>query len=126
MSLAINEWGSFDKVGKGYGFKIGEKFYSILETKAGAYRGNHTHPYNQYTLLLSGQGKYLKIENGLQEVPMVEGKIVMVKAGIAHILLPEKDSLTFEWWDGDFIATNCKGLFDEFIRGKVGPQDYQK
>lgn len=126
MSLVINEWGSFEKVGKGYGFKVGGKFYSVLETKVGAYRGDHTHPYNQYTLLLSGRGKYIKIENGLKEEPLVQGKVVMVKAGVPHVMFVEEDLLTFEWWDGDFIAENCKGLFDESIRGKIGPQDYQR
>jgi hypothetical protein len=27
-----------------------------------------------------------------------------VAAGLPHIFLPEKDCLTVEWWEGDFIA----------------------
>jgi hypothetical protein len=55
--LIINEMGlriiklPDSKTGKGYEFNDSGKNYTILETKANAHRGNHTHPYNQYMAL---------------------------------------------------------------------------
>ena len=55
MSLNLKEWGSFTQVGTGVGCTHEGKFYSLLETREGSYRGNHVHPYNQYTILMAGQ-----------------------------------------------------------------------
>ena len=63
MDFEIEEWSSTQKVGKAYGFKYQKKFHGILETKVGAYRGNHTHPVDQYTLLLRGKAKYFFFED---------------------------------------------------------------
>jgi hypothetical protein len=35
---------------------------------------------------------------------LVEGAIMDVPAGFPHIFLPEKDCLTVEWWEGDFLV----------------------
>ena len=35
---------------------------------------------------------------------LVEGGILDVPAGVPHIFLPEEDSLTVEWWEGDFLV----------------------
>ena len=123
MVFELEEWGTFEGVGRGYGFKHRGRFYALLETKVGAYRGNHTHPHSQYTLLLSGRAKYLEFEGGRREVPLMRGKVAEVKAGAPHILVVEEDALTFEWWDGDFIAEDCTGLFEDVTRGRVGPKD---
>jgi len=120
-SLNLEEWGAFEGVGRGYGFNCDGRFHSVLETKAGAYRGNHTHPYDQYTILLSGRGKYLRFEGGIEEVPLARGRIVVVEAGVPHILVPEEDCLTFEWWDGDFTAEDVQGIFDQLTLDRVGP-----
>jgi len=36
---------------------------------------------------------------------------------------PEEDIFTFEWWDGDFVAEECEGLFDDLTEDRVGPLD---
>ena len=123
MGFEIKEWGSFKKVGKGYSFKNNGKFYAILETKVGSYRGNHIHPHNQYSLLLSGKARYVEFDGVRKETPMKEGKVVKVKAGIPHILVPEEDVMTFEWWDGDFIAKDCSGIFNDLIKDRFGTKD---
>ena len=58
MGLKIIEL-PFMKAGKGYEFDDMGKNYTILETLENAYRGSHTHPYNQYTFLLRGKARYL-------------------------------------------------------------------
>jgi hypothetical protein len=35
---------------------------------------------------------------------LLEGAILDVPAEVPHIFLPEKDCLTVEWWEGDFVA----------------------
>jgi hypothetical protein len=48
--------------------------------------------------------------------------VFVARAGVPHILVPEEDTFTFEWWDGDFIAEEVEGLFDDVTRGRVGPR----
>jgi len=121
MAFELEEWGTFDGVGRGHGFKHGGRFYAILETRAGAYRGNHIHPHSQYTLLLSGRARYLEFDGERREAPLIRGRVVEVKAGVPHILVVEEDALTFEWWDGDFTAEDCAGIFEDITRGRIGP-----
>jgi mannose-6-phosphate isomerase-like protein (cupin superfamily) len=105
--LKLESWGGGEAaaVGEGHKFVYEGKFYSVLFTRAGMFRGNHIHPVDQHTLLLKGKGKYVfKVDGENQEHPLVEGGILDVPAGVPHILLPEKDCLTVEWWEGDFIA----------------------
>jgi oxalate decarboxylase/phosphoglucose isomerase-like protein (cupin superfamily) len=124
MAFEIEEWPANEKVGKAYGFEHHGKFHGVLETKAGSYRGNHVHPNDQYTLLLKGRGKYILHEDeARREVDLVEGEVFIAKAGIPHILVPEEDCFTFEWWDGDFIDDGVTGLFDDLVEGRVGPKD---
>lgn len=65
MSLEIKEL-PFSEAGKGYEFDDEGRNHTVLVTKANAYRGNHTHPYNQYTLLLRGKARYL-LHGGREE-----------------------------------------------------------
>jgi oxalate decarboxylase/phosphoglucose isomerase-like protein (cupin superfamily) len=124
MAFEIEEWPANEKVGKAYGFEHHGKFHGVLETKAGSYRGNHVHPNDQYTLLLKGRGRYILHEDeARREVDLVEGEVFIAKAGIPHILVPEEDCFTFEWWDGDFIDDGVTGLFDDLVEGRVGPKD---
>ena len=91
----------------------------------GSYRGNHIHPNNQYTLLLSGKARYILIQNGeYREIPLTPGKVARVDQGIPHILIVDEDITTFEWWDGDFIAKPCENEFKVYTRGRVGPEHY--
>jgi quercetin dioxygenase-like cupin family protein len=123
--LIINEMGlkiielPDSKAGKGYEFNDSRKNYTILETKANAYQGNHTHPYNRYTLLLRGKARYILHEDEREEYWLREGEIFLSKAGVPHILLPEKDTLAFEWWDGPFKATEVEGLFEDVLEERV-------
>ena len=124
MPLKIEEWASTEKVGSAYSFMHHGNFHGILQTKKGAYRGNHIHPNIQYTILLKGRAKnVLFVEGERVEVPLRIGEVAKVEAGVPHILFPETDILTFEWWTGDFIADDCTGLFDDLIKGRYGPKD---
>lgn len=122
MAVKIEEWGTFKDVGNGYSFKHEDKFYAVLETRVGAYRGNHIHPFDQYTILLSGKATYIKYEDPRIELPLTKGEPLVVRAGVPHVLNVAEDCLTFEWWDGDFVTENCTGLFDEIIKDRVGPK----
>ena len=113
-------------MGAGLGFHRDGRFYTILETKKGSYRGNHTHPVNQYTLLLSGRGRYIKKEGSFVEMFMHRGEIVTVEASVPHIMVPEEDCVTFEWWDGDFIAQDCQAIFDVYTKNRIGPDKPKK
>ena len=124
MEFEIKEWASTEKVGSAYSFMHHGKFHGILETKVGAYRGNHVHPVDQYTLLLKGKASNIIYVDGERvEEPLEFGKVAVVKAGLPHILIPEEDLFTFEWWDGDFIADVCEGIFDDLTEDRVGPLD---
>jgi mannose-6-phosphate isomerase-like protein (cupin superfamily) len=122
MGFEIDEWASPEAVGKAFRFKHHGKFHGILETRVGAYRGNHVHPHDQYTLLLKGRAKYVLYDGERREVDLVEGEVFVAKAGVPHILVPEEDAFTFEWWDGDFIADDVTGIFDDLTRDRVGPK----
>lgn len=126
--LDIKRWGGGEPtaVGEGYSWIYKGKYYSVLYTRAGMYRGNHVHPNDQHTLLLDGKGKYV-FREGDKDVPhpLVIGEVLEVPAGTSHILLPEEDCLTIEWWDGIFEAeefdfpkytTKIKKKIEEFNR----------
>lgn len=111
MDFEMKNWGAIPNVGYGYGGFYKGKFYAILITKAGSYRGNHIHPHKQSSILLSGKAKYVKREgNELITIPLEVGRCVEVEAGVPHILLAEEDTLTLEWWDGEFKAEDYKIL----------------
>ena len=126
--LDVKRWGGGEPkaVGEGYSWIYKGKYYSILYTRAGMFRGNHIHPNDQQTLLLDGKGKYIfKVDGEEVPHPLKIGEIMKVPAGVPHILLPEEDSLTVEWWDGMFEAEEfdfphytkeIKKRIDEFDR----------
>jgi hypothetical protein len=124
--IETKEWGTFQPIGAGIGFHKDGRFYSILETKKGAYRGNHKHPYNQYTLLISGKGKYVKYDGEITETPLVRGEVFRVEAGVPHVMVPEEDCLAFEWWDGDFVDQECQPVFGEYVNTRIGPDKLRK
>lgn len=105
--LDIKRWGGGEPtaVGEGYSWTYKGKYYSILHTRAGMYRGNHVHPNDQHTLLLDGKGRYVFEVEGREEPHRLRvGEVLDVPAGVPHIFLPEEDCLTVEWWDGMFEA----------------------
>lgn len=125
LSLNLKEWGTFEGIGQGYAFKRDGKFYSVLETKVGSYRGNHIHPSTQYTLLLSGKADYVLIEDGVEKtIPLKVGEITSVEAGVPHIMVVHDDITTFEWWDGDFIAEPAGDTFKKYTATTIGPEDF--
>jgi quercetin dioxygenase-like cupin family protein len=119
MNLVIKEL-PFSEAGRGYEFDDEGRNHTVLETKSNAYRGNHTHPYNQYTLLLRGKARYLLHGGERREYWLKNGEVFVTEAGIPHILLPEEDTLTFEWWDGPFEDTKVQGLFEDVMDRRVG------
>lgn len=127
LSLDLKEWGTFEGIGEGYAFKRDGKFYSVLETKVGSYRGNHIHPSTQYTLLLSGKADYVLIEDGVEKtISLKVGEVTSVEAGIPHIMVVHEDITTFEWWDGDFIAELAGDEFKKYTTGTIGPECFLK
>ena len=123
----MEDWGTFEGIGKGYAFTKEGKFYSVLETKKGSYRGNHIHPNKQYTILLSGKADYVLIEDGEEKtIPLLKGVTTSVDAGKSHIMVVHEDITTFEWWDGDFIAELCGDEFAKYTDGCVGPEHFME
>jgi hypothetical protein len=101
--LDVKSWtgGEPKPVGEGFNWKYKGSSYCILYTRSGMYRGNHTHPNKQYTLLLDGNGKYIFDVDG-EEVshPLKSQQVLEIPANVPHILLTDEDCLTVEWWDG--------------------------
>jgi hypothetical protein len=111
----FNEWGTA-KAGIGYGGDINGRWCSIMETKKGHYRGNHTHPNDQYTLLLTGKIKIVKlIEGEFKETLLKQDKAYKSEAGIPHITIALEDSVSFEWWDGLSSMQACPEAFTKYV-----------
>jgi oxalate decarboxylase/phosphoglucose isomerase-like protein (cupin superfamily) len=124
MGFKLEDWASTSKVGNGYAADINGKWCSFLETKKGAYRGNHVHPNDQYTVLLGGSAMVVKeIDGKIIEYPLTENEVHLTPKGIAHILVPLEDAILYEWWQGPFVAEPCPGVFDEYTKNRYGPSD---
>ena len=127
IGLNLDDWGTFEGIGKGYAFIKEGRFYSVLETKKGSYRGNHIHPNKQYTILLSGRADYVLIDGEVEKtVPLVQGVTSSVDAGVPHIMVVHEDISTFEWWDGEFIAKLCNDEFTDYTKGCIGPEHFME
>jgi mannose-6-phosphate isomerase-like protein (cupin superfamily) len=103
--LGVEDVNAPNAIGEAYACMYNGRFFSLLLTRGGMYRGDHVHPNKQHTLLLEGKGKYvLKNQDGSETVHELKvGEVLEVDAGTPHVLLPETDCLTFEWWEGPFI-----------------------
>lgn len=119
MGLDIVEL-PFMEAGKGYEFDDMGKNYTILETLENAYRGSHTHPFNQYTFMLRGKASYVLDDGKRKEYMLKPGEIFTTPAGVPHILITDEETITFEWWDGPFEETKLKGLFDDLMETRIG------
>ena len=127
IGLNLDDWGTFEGIGKGYAFIKEGRFYSVLETKKGSYRGNHIHPNKQYTILLSGRADYVLFDGEVEKtVPLVQGVTSSVDAGVPHIMVVHEDISTFEWWDGEFIAKLCDDEFADYTKGCIGPEHFME
>ena len=87
----------------------GKKSLNIAEIKKGFARGGHYHPYEQYHVILSGKVEYReenldtkKEQNRIINAP----EIIKVPPNTAHLLIALEDTLFFESFDKDYIATN--------------------
>jgi hypothetical protein len=124
MDFNLKEWGTTEKVGKGYAADVNGKWCSFLQTKKGAYRGDHIHTNDQYTVLLGGSAKVVKeIDGDLVEYPLHMNVVHKTPKGVPHILIALEDTILYEWWDGPFESEPCPGLFDEYKKGRAGPRD---
>ncbi|MFC1803965.1 hypothetical protein ACFL0D_08390 [Thermoproteota archaeon] len=124
MGFHLEEWGSTTKVGKGYATDVNGKWCGFLETKNGAYRGDHIHPYDQYTVLLGGSAVVVKqLDGELIEFPLIENEVHKTPKGVAHILVALENAILYEWWQGPLKVEPCPGIFDDYKKGRVGPQD---
>ncbi|MFW6108963.1 MAG: hypothetical protein ACOC6N_00790 [archaeon] len=124
MDFNVEEWGTRPKVGKGFGANVNGKWCSFLETKKGAYRGDHIHPYDQYTVLLGGSAIVVtEIDDKLKEHILKENTVHKTPRGVPHILIPLEDTVLYEWWDGPYEGEPCPGVFDEYKKNRVGPRD---
>ena len=108
------------EAGEGYEFDDMGKNYTILETLENAYRGSHTHPYNQYTFLLRGKARYILDDGERKEYWLQKHETFVTPAGVPHILLAEEETITLEWWDGPFEETKLTGLFEDLMENRVG------
>jgi len=124
MVLEIKKWDDLlEDVGEAYYFWVNGRFHSILESKLGTFRGDHTHPNRQCTLLLSGVASYYLVQDGKRvRKPLNIGEPFCVETGVPHILIPETDIITFEWWEGDFISEKCANLFDDLTKDRIGDE----
>jgi len=124
MDFDLQEWGSSPRVGNGYAADVNGKWCSFLQTKKGAYRGDHAHPYDQYTVLLDGSALVVKeIDGELVETQLHANVVHRTIKGVPHILIALEDTVLYEWWDGPFEDESCPGLFEKYKKGRVGPQD---
>jgi oxalate decarboxylase/phosphoglucose isomerase-like protein (cupin superfamily) len=124
MELDVKEWGSRPKIGKGYASDVNGKWCSILQTKKGAYRGDHIHPYDQYTVLLDGLAMVVKqIDGDLVEFPLTVNQVHKTPKDLPHILIALEDTVLYEWWDGPYETEPCLGTFDDYKIDRVGPRD---
>ena len=87
----------------------GTKSLNIAEIKKGFARGGHYHPYEQYHVILSGKVEYREesLDTKKDQNRIINGpEILKVQPNIAHLLIALEDTLFFESFDKDYIATN--------------------
>jgi hypothetical protein len=95
-----------------------------LEINDGAYRGDHIHPYDQYTVLLGGSAMIVKeIDGEITEQILEKNVLYKTPKGVPHINVSLGDAILYEWWDGPYEDKPCPGLFDEYKKDRVGPKD---
>lgn len=87
----------------------GKKSLNIAEIKKGFARGGHYHPYEQYHVILSGKIEYREenLDTKEEQIQIVNGyKIIKVPPNTAHLLIALEDTLFFESFDKDYVATD--------------------
>jgi len=87
----------------------GEKSLNIAEIKKGFARGGHYHPYEQYHVILSGKVEYREesLDTKKEQIRIVNGpEILKVPSNTAHLLIALEDTVFFESFGKDYIATD--------------------
>jgi len=87
----------------------GTKSLNIAEIKKGFARGGHYHPYEQYHVILSGKVEYREesLDPKKEQIRIINApEIIKVPPNTAHLLIALEDTLFFESFDKDYIATN--------------------
>ena len=87
----------------------GTKSLNIAEIKKGFARGGHYHPYEQYHVILSGKVEYREesLDTKKEQNRIInDPEIIKVPPNTAHLLIALEDTLFFESFDKDYIATN--------------------
>ena len=49
-----------------------------------------------------------------------------MEAGISHVMVPEEDCVTFECWDGDFIARDYEVILETYSSDRIGLDKLKK
>ena len=86
-----------------------EKSLNIAEIKKGFARGGHYHPYEQYHVILSGKVEYREenLDTKKEQISIINGpQIIKVPPNTAHLLIAQEDTLFFESFEKNYIATN--------------------
>ena len=86
-----------------------EKSLNIAEIKKGFARGGHYHPYEQYHVILSGKIEYREenLDTKKEQIRIINGpQIIKVPPNTAHLLIAQEDTLFFESFEKNYIATN--------------------
>ena len=86
-----------------------EKSLNIAEIKKGFARGGHYHPYEQYHVILSGKVEYREenLDTKKEQISIINGpQIIKVPQNTAHLLIAQEDTLFFESFEKNYIATN--------------------
>ena len=87
----------------------GTKSLNIAEIKKGFARGGHYHPYEQYHVILSGKVEYREesLDTKKEQNRIINGpEIIKVPPNTAHLLIALEDTLFFESFEQDYIATD--------------------
>lgn len=86
-----------------------DKSLNVAEIKKGHARGGHYHPYEQYHVILSGKVEYREenVDTKKEKIRIIDSaEIIKVPSNTAHLLIALEDTLFFESFDQDYIATN--------------------
>ena len=86
-----------------------KKSLNIAEIKKGFARGGHCHPYEQYHVILSGKIEYREenLDTKKEQIRIIKGpEILQVPPNTAHLLIALEDTLFFESFEQDYIATD--------------------
>ncbi|MEK7084765.1 MAG: cupin domain-containing protein [Patescibacteria group bacterium] len=78
---------------------------NVVETKKGMKRGGHSHPCDQYTVIIQGKMRVMFRQNGVDDIMIKEpGEVIHIPAGIPHLFEALEDSVFIEWMFSPYEA----------------------